>query len=137
MRNNAAGTNRCLELLGQWTRYLANFSTSGGWGDVVVGLLLTLTPNLKEIDIPIYSCLWGWTTAYSPLSGLYHLSELSDSGAADDEEESKFMTEVAFLWPMMRGIWSVKCLSTAGTNASILNLPFQSLRNLKFQLAQV
>jgi hypothetical protein len=116
---------RCVELFRQWIGRMF-----AGSKCAVSGLLLTLTPNLKKLDITIFDDCWAWTTVHHPLSSLYGLSDIRDLQEAD------IMAEVALLSPMMRGVRTVKSLRTAGTNLSILSLPFENLKHLIIDLQQ-
>lgn len=115
---------RFIELFRQWIGGMLAENTNA-----FSGLLLSLTPNIQDLDISLYDTCWAWAPAQYPLSALYGLPKTRQGISANS-----FMADVALLSPLMRGIRGVRTLWTAGGNLSFLNLPFDRLTHLELYL---
>lgn len=107
-----------------------------GFRSPVIGLLMTLTPHLSDIDM----CDW-FTDRYPrfirdlrpvwcPLHSLFGLPFVHSI------EKGTYIGQVEALWPAMRGIQHVKTLKTRASHISMLNLPFENLRKLEVDLRE-
>jgi hypothetical protein len=94
------------------------------WKLMPCGLLLTLLPNIRDLELINSWRGWSYPDGHDPLGRFFALP------MGTEVAKSKRMRQIELLTPIMGGIRNIKSLRLHGIVLSILNLPFDSLTHL-------